>query len=59
MADKYKEQRYSVYFFNPDTLARIKKLAKEQNRSISNVICDACNSYLALTIERREFRRKY
>lgn len=54
MADKYKSKRYSVYFFNPDTLERMRKLAKEQKRSISSVVTDACNSYLALTERNRE-----
>lgn len=46
MADVYKDRRYSVYFFNPDTLKAIRDLAEEEQRSISSVITDACNSYI-------------
>ena len=56
MADKYKAQRYSAYFFNPDTLESIKKLATEEHRSISSVITDACNSFLVLKKENRKYR---
>lgn len=48
MADVYKDRRYSVYFFNPETLKAIVKLAEQEHRSISSVITDACNSYLIL-----------
>lgn len=46
MADIYKDRRYSVYFFNPETLKAIVKLAEKEHRSISSVVTDACNSYL-------------
>ncbi len=57
MADKYKSQRYSVYFYNPDTLEEIRKVAAAKRRTISEIITEACNSYLvsyAKSVARRQ-----